>query len=421
MDDRLHHTDISRTDSTLTDCINLEVSCEALVDSGSRLSAPTLDNQDLAVETPMAATLLDELSDAFAAVDQAVFIVSRITRCIQWVSASCQSVHPQIDVGNPVNQVPGLATWLSVVEAGDSPASLLMEVPVAERPETSLHNLPESEVQVQPLFEITLMRVSDSFVSLRCKPFARPDDFLHRYVAEREKLFMLSRSVSISEMATTLAHELNQPIGTIANLLQGLQMLLLREYDGKPPEALALALMRASDQTRFAADIINRIRNFTEARAPRLAACEAGELLGGTIELLDWVFDSKQVRVNVEIQDQPVYVSGDHILLQQVFANLLRNAVDALQSSPPGTARIDIRIGRSVDGVIIDVADNGPGLPKKSADTPFEPFRSSKPEGMGIGLNICRSFIEMHRGKLWLTTGESGGCTAHVLLPESEQ
>ena len=368
--------------------------------------------------TPPAA-LLEDLAAALGATGEAFAIVARDTRLVLWCSAGCEAVHAALRVGRPAAAVAGLERLLDAVEAGETPApfALAASLPDVDGRDGTPPRDPGTAAAAAP-FTVALASAGEARVTLRFHRAARPDDYLQRYVADREKLFMVSRSVSVSEMATTLAHELNQPIGAIANLLRGLQVLLAREHDGELPQQLGRALARASDQTRFAAGIIARVRTFTEARTPRLVACEAGRLLAGTIELLDWVFDSEAVQVRLEAEAGPLFVSGDEILLQQVFANLLRNAVDAMRGRPRAGRRIHVRVARDVDGVAVEIRDNGAGLGESAAETPFEPFRSNKRGGMGIGLNICRSFVEMHRGKLWLTPAEGGGCVAHVLLPE---
>ena len=105
------------------------------------------------------------------------------------------------------------------------------------------------------------------------------------------------------------------------------------------------------------------------------------------------------------------------MLSLRVFANLLRNAVDAMRERPGGARRIDVLVERRDENVLVEVRDNGTGLGDDAAETLFVPFLTHKSEGMGVGLNICRSFVEMHRGRLWLTGTEGGGCTAHVQLP----
>ena len=129
------------------------------------------------------------------------------------------------------------------------------------------------------------------------------------------------------------------------------------------------------------------------------------------------MFRSESVTVRLHRGTGPLTVPGDEILLQQVFANLLRNAVDAMRERALGERRIDVLVERRAESVVIEVRDNGSGLADDAAESLFVPFLTHKSEGMGVGLNICRSFVEMHRGRLWLTGAEGGGCIAHVQLP----
>ena len=361
-------------------------------------------------------TLFDELQAALGAAGDALVIVERPSRRILWCTPACRHVDPALRDGADAADVAALAAALERLEAGEgvgrgvgSDAGLGGgDVPGdVERGEG------DPPWHPRPL-HVSATRATFRFV--RERPL---DDYLRRYVAEREKLFSVSRTVSVSEMATTLAHELNQPIGTIANILQGVHVLISRE--GAVPDPIVKALARASDQTRFAAGIIARIRSFTRSRAPRLLACEAGDLVANTIELLDWVFRSESVAVRLRCGEGPLTVAGDEILLQQVFANLLRNSVDAMRKPPSGVRRIDVLVERRDENVLVEVRDNGTGLGEDAAETLFVPFLTHKSEGMGVGLNICRSFVEMHRGRLWLTGTEGGGCTAHVQLPRYQE
>ncbi len=375
---------------------------------------------DGSMEELSTAPWLADLDAALGAAGEAFAIIARDSRCVLWCSAGCQEVHPALQAGSAVSQIDAVERLLDIVEAGGTPSPQGLAVAPFRADDTAAlgNGVKTAGAPFGAPSHVTLAHAGETRLTLRFHRDVRPDGYLQRYVADREKLFMVSRSVSVSEMATTLSHELNQPIGAIANLLQGLRIVLSREHDGQLPEPLDRTLTRASEQTRFAAGIITRVRNFTEARTPRLVTCEAGAVLAGTLELLDWVFDSESVQVRLEADEAPLYVSGDEILLQQVFANLLRNAVDALRDRPRGARHIIVSVARDHDGIAIEIRDNGTGLGSGTSATPFEPFRSAKRDGMGIGLNICRSFIEMHRGKLWLTPGEQSGCVAHVLLPE---
>lgn len=237
---------------------------------------------------------------------------------------------------------------------------------------------------------------------------------VQQYLAERDSLFLTSRTVSVSEMATALAHELNQPLGTLANLLQGTQLRL--QGQGLDPEALAGVVNSALDQTRFAQSVIERIRDFTASRRPDPRTLSLSELVTTSCALLDWLLLTAEVSLVIEHSDVPVFVRGDETMLQQVMINLIRNAVEAMRECTPTDRKITIVT--AVDGAVatVQIRDQGPGL-SAGADAPFLPFVSSKADGMGVGLNICRSFLELHQGRLWLDSHADGGCAACLELP----
>lgn len=243
------------------------------------------------------------------------------------------------------------------------------------------------------------------------------DPDVRRYIAERDDLFLTSRTLSVSEMATTLAHELNQPIGTLANLLGGLKLRLRRgALDAAGVEGIVDGALQ---QTRFAQAVIVRIRDFTQARRPQEQTLDVRDLVRRSVELLDWLMLSSGTRVELALPTASVPVSGDATLLQQVLVNLLRNAVDAMRDNPAGERLVSVSVDAAPELVSVAVRDRGPGL-SHDADSLFVPFATSKPDGMGVGLNICRSFLELHQGRMWLASA-ADGCTAHVELPPARR
>lgn len=237
-----------------------------------------------------------------------------------------------------------------------------------------------------------------------------------RYMSARESLFSTSRTISVSEMASALSHEINQPVGTIANLLRGIRNRL--QMPEPSLDGIIEALDRALDQTQFTANVITRIRNFTQSRRPRRKPVDIRHSLQESMALLDWLFTSAGYRVALAVPASPLIVTGDETMLQQVLINLMRNGVDAGSELEANRRYLDVRAWREHDDVCIDIVDSGCGL---GADDPlFVPFATTKPDGMGIGLNICRSFIELHQGKLWLSTNAHQGSTSHVRLPVAD-
>lgn len=245
---------------------------------------------------------------------------------------------------------------------------------------------------------------------------------LRRQLDDREGLVFTSRSVSIGEMGSTLAHELNQPIGAAANLLRGLRVRLARRHrealagGDSAAEELA-AVERAIEQVMYAAKVIARIREFTHSRAPKRQALDLGALLRASASLLDWDLQRVGVKLALELPDAALRVRGDPVMLQQVVVNLLRNALDALREDRPDEPRITLALQRGAGEAEVRITDNGVGLSAEAEQRLFVPFSSTKPNGMGIGLAICRSFVELHQGRLWFSRGPGRGCTFHMGLP----
>jgi two-component system, LuxR family, sensor kinase FixL len=248
-----------------------------------------------------------------------------------------------------------------------------------------------------------------------------------RHLEDREKLLFTSRALAVGEMASTLAHELNQPIGTVANVLRGLRTRLERSAT-EGHEQLLGGVQLALEQALFAARIIARIREYTHSRQPRREALPLNRVVQESVALLDWELQRDGVELNLQLPAEPCLVRGDEVMLQQLFVNLLRNALEAMRDNPPDSEgraarRLVLALVHDSKGrqAVLTVRDNGCGLPQDDSQQLFVPFQSTKPNGMGIGLNICRSFVELHQGRLWFTPNDDRsaerGCTFHVALP----
>lgn len=264
-------------------------------------------------------------------------------------------------------------------------------------------------------FDIELVPLDTQQLLVRFKDTSAYRSEVQRYLQDREQLFSTSRTISVSEMATTLAHEINQPIGTIKNLLQGIRSRLIsaNHEDG----SVIAATENAIEQTQFAARIISRIRDYTQARMPEKEMLDLVTLVKDCVSLLDWEIDHQNIDCQLKLPSEPLMISGDELMLQQVFVNLLRNAIDAMRDLPDAEKMLLISNQDEKNQVTIRIEDSGCGLSNEVEKKLFQPFVSTKPTGMGVGLNICRSFMELHQGRLWLTKNTRAGCTSHVLLP----
>jgi two-component system sensor histidine kinase DctS len=344
-------------------------------------------------QTPAQALALARLGDAVA-------IIDRRSRQLHWASDAWQALLPELaDTDNAAAlepQLTGLAAALDV--ACDDGAARRLTLGHSAQWGAELVSLDSGH---------WLLRLTDRREQGRV---------LQRQLDDREQLLFTSRVFSVGEMATTLAHELNQPIGATANLLRGLRSRLARRKQPLDGEE-AGALERAIEQVMFAARVITRIREFTHSHQPRHGRVDLAALLRASASLLDWDLRRSRARLQLNLPEGAVLVRGDEVMLQQVLVNLMRNALDAMRADPPQDPQLTLTLSLKGSEAVVQVCDNGCGLGDDAAAKLFVPFASSKPTGMGIGLSICRSFVELHQGRLWFTRNAERGATFHVGLP----
>jgi two-component system sensor kinase FixL len=234
----------------------------------------------------------------------------------------------------------------------------------------------------------------------------------------QSELVHVSRLTALGEMASALAHELNQPLSAIANYLQGSGDLLDREP--VPKEKLKGALQKATDQTIRAGEIIRRLRDFV-ARGEADRQVESLPKLIEEASALALV-GAKEHGISVRYAMDPAVdlVLADRVQIQQVVLNLIRNAIDAMEGTLERRLTIAVRRLRE-DQAEISVADTGPGISPEIADQLFQPFVTTKRTGMGVGLSISRTIIEAHGGRLRAGSNPEGGATFTFTLPMAER
>jgi two-component system sensor histidine kinase DctS len=252
----------------------------------------------------------------------------------------------------------------------------------------------------------------DYMTIIRIEPILMSNEEANRYLADREQLLITSRSLSVSEMASTLAHEINQPIGAISNLLYGIRERI--DHKKSFNKSILSALDKSIEQAEFVSRIITRIRDYTRTNSPDIQKIEIIGLINKCISLMDWEIKNINLNINYQTNLKAAYIRGDELMLQQVIINLIRNGIESIKSSQKV---IEIKLKTERGYIHIYIKDNGCGLSDNDQDNIFMPFVSNKDRGMGIGLNICRSFVELHRGRIWLTRNSKQGCTSHVMLP----
>lgn len=233
--------------------------------------------------------------------------------------------------------------------------------------------------------------------------------------AQEESLARTGRLVTLGEMASTLAHELNQPLSAIASYAAGARNLL--EAGRADIAVLSPVLEKLSRQAARAGEIIRRIQDFGRKREPRLMAVSLADVVAETVGFLAADARENQVRIVSEVLPAPL-VKADRILIEQVLINLLRNGMEAMAERPGGELTVTVRPEGS-DGVVVEVADRGGGIDPSVAPRLYDAFTSTKAHGLGMGLNICRSIVEMHHGRLSHAPREGGGTVFRIVLPEA--
>ena len=281
-------------------------------------------------ESPLAG-----LGAVFSALDDAVALVDRPAQRLRWTSRAWQLRWPSLRAGSTLAEIeqalPGLGAAARAAEPNTAGTPRRLSVGPASEWEAELAGLDPGTL---------LLRLTDRREQSRA---------LQRQLDDREQLLFTSRVISVGEMASTLAHELNQPIGAAANLMRGLRKRLARCGGGLAAEE-SEALDRAIDQVMFASRIIARIREFTHSHQPRQARVDFSSLLRSSASLLDWDLRRTGARLALEMPDAAVLVRGDAVMLQQVVVNLMRNALDALRTDPPEDPRLTLRLLRRREG-----------------------------------------------------------------------
>ena len=236
----------------------------------------------------------------------------------------------------------------------------------------------------------------------------------------QSELLHVSRLSTMGEMASTLAHELNQPLAAIANYLQGSRRLLQDSPDKRATLVLD-ALDKAAEQAMRAGDVIQRLRDFVARGETERRIESIKKLIEEASALALVAAKEKSVRVNFELDPVIDLVLVDKIQVQQVLLNLLRNALEALEGSD--RRELTIVTSPAGDGMIaVDVADTGHGIAPEIAPRLFLPFVTTKRQGMGIGLSISRTIVESHGGQMTVQPNPGGGTvfrfTLRAVTPE---
>jgi two-component system sensor kinase FixL len=232
------------------------------------------------------------------------------------------------------------------------------------------------------------------------------------------ELVHISRLSAMGEMASALAHELNQPLTAINSYLNGSRRMM-EGREGKQDEMIRDALQHAAGQAMRAGEVIRRLREFV-ARETEKQIHDLRKLIeeAGAAALVG--AKEKGVRVVFDLDGAETNVLVDKVQIQQVLLNLIRNALEAMTASSERVLRISTQA--HAEGLVrISVSDSGAGLDPNIAQNLFKLFHTTKPTGMGVGLSLSKTLVEAHGGRIWVDSGGNGGTTFSFTLRTTQR
>lgn len=234
-----------------------------------------------------------------------------------------------------------------------------------------------------------------------------------------EELAHADRLNSLGELASGLAHELNQPLMAIAAFSHGIKQRLPRW--GEELDEIREMVDDITSEAVRAGEIIKRLRLMVRKREPQRARIHINNVVRSTYDLLSQQINHHGIQCRLELAEFLPVLSADRIQIQQVLINLITNAIQAMEGSPEAERRLDLgtAYNRADATVQVDVCNTGPILTNEQLELLFQPFYTTKADGLGLGLSISRSIIDSHEGELIILPGETSGATFRFTLPVS--
>ncbi|MBI9016625.1 MAG: response regulator [Phycisphaerae bacterium] len=236
----------------------------------------------------------------------------------------------------------------------------------------------------------------------------------NKVLQHQEELAHVSRLSILGEMASGIAHELNQPLCSISNF-SAASIRMLEESTGTKQDIIEV-LGHLTRQADRAGNIIRRIRSFVRKQSSKLLELDVNDILRESLNLIESEITYKKIRVIEEIPDESCMAIVDAIQIEQVVINLMKNAIDAMTDTPQDQRIITVKCQRR-DKIVVSICDSGSGIKENDTEKLFESFYTTKKEGLGIGLSLCRSIVEAHGGHLRAENNKEQGATFIFTLP----
>jgi len=230
----------------------------------------------------------------------------------------------------------------------------------------------------------------------------------------RQEVAHLGRVATMSGLSVSLAHEMNQPLGIILSNAQAAQRLLARDH----PDLATVRQIIADiiSENRRATEVIRRMRDLLRRGEVRQQPVDMNAIAAEVLSLAGQLLREQQIDVTTELDPALPTILADRIQMQQVLLNLVLNACEAMETNHPDQRRLLLSTHHSRDSIHLTLADSGRGLPA-DPESIFTPFHTTKEQGLGMGLPICRSITEAHHGQIWAEPGNPTGAIFHLVLP----
>jgi signal transduction histidine kinase len=272
------------------------------------------------------------------------------------------------------------------------------------------------EAEYEPLLDLQFLMITLGATGLLLGSVVTERLAGEARLRERDRaLAKAMRFAAVGEFASGMAHELNQPITAQVSYLRAAQ-ILAEPFAGRDPR-LAETLDKAAREALRTSDILRRLRDFSRGGAPQIGIVNIEEVAAGVLQSHEQRARARGVRLRSQFAADLPSVASDRTQIEMALHNLLSNAVDAVSQSRAAVPGILVSASRSGDSVLLIVEDSGPGVSPEVAERIFEPFVTTKPDGMGLGLSISRSLLRSHGGDLWQEQSELGGARFVMSIP----
>lgn len=233
---------------------------------------------------------------------------------------------------------------------------------------------------------------------------------------QQHELARLGRLSLAGELVAEVSHEMGQPLYAISALSATLEVM--NEQRGWEYGRTSVLIRRLQEACTHSGQILTRLRQFVRNVPPKFETCDVNEILGATVEFLDFQCRRNEVDIQLNLASSPLKVHANSAHLQQVAVNLFINAFEAMGDVEPSERALRVTSRQEDDSVVVEISDSGPGL-KVSYEAAFTAFRTTKADGLGMGLSICSRIIENHSGNISASSRTGEGATFRIELPKA--